>query len=86
MSGRALTLRQLRVEKGWPYSRQHTARLIKANKFLRPFKGAAGGTMNLFWEDEYDAFMAERAARRTGEAHAGKTADQSTDEKARAPP
>jgi hypothetical protein len=64
MARRALTLKQLKAEKGWPYSRQHTNRLIKADKFLRPFKGTAGGNLNLFWEDEYDAYMAERAAER----------------------
>jgi hypothetical protein len=56
MARRALTLKQLKAEKGWPYSRQHTNRLIKADKFLRPFKGTAGGNLNLFWEDEYDAW------------------------------
>jgi hypothetical protein len=44
------TFKTLKIERGWPYSRQHTYRLIKAGLFPAPMK-APGGKINL-WGDE----------------------------------
>lgn len=59
-----LTYRQLVDQKGWPYTRQHTDRLVKAGKFPRPIKAVEGGSKNLWDEAEYDALMAARVAAR----------------------
>jgi hypothetical protein len=61
-----LTYRQLK-ERGWPFSRQHTDRLIKEGKFLRPFKAVEGGKTNLWGEEEYEAHIRERMAARDTE-------------------
>jgi predicted DNA-binding transcriptional regulator AlpA len=63
-AGRALTLAQLRTEKGWTFSRQHTHRLVRAGSFPRPFKAHPNGAVNFYDEAEFDAFQAaQRAAR-----------------------
>jgi hypothetical protein len=56
--GRALTFRQLQ-ERGWPYTRQHTHRLVKAGKLTSPFKAYDGGRVNLYDERELAAFLRE---------------------------
>jgi hypothetical protein len=53
---RFLTFQQLRSEKGWPHSRQHTHRLAKAGKIPAPRKRPDGGSRNLWIESEWDAF------------------------------
>jgi hypothetical protein len=55
---RKLTFKQLKVEKGWPYSRQYTHRLIREGKIPRPKKRPDGGAINLWDEAEIDAFFA----------------------------
>jgi predicted DNA-binding transcriptional regulator AlpA len=47
---RIYTFKDLKPIKGWPYSRQHTTRLINAGRFPKPIK-APGGNLN-FWTDE----------------------------------
>ena len=54
--GRLLTFRQLGTVKGWPYSRQYTDKLVKAGKVPPPKKRPGGGTLNLWDEDEWDAY------------------------------
>jgi hypothetical protein len=55
---RWLTFRDLKLKKGWPHSRQHTARLAKAGKIPFPKKRPDGGSFNLWEEDEWDAYYA----------------------------
>jgi predicted DNA-binding transcriptional regulator AlpA len=55
---RILTFRELKPRKGWPYSRQHTHRLIRAGRFPRPRKLPGGGLFNIWDEDVIDAFLA----------------------------
>ena len=46
---------------GWPYSRTHTWRMMKAGKFVRCFK--LGNTRNshpVWWRREVLAWLAER--------------------------
>jgi hypothetical protein len=54
--GRKLTFRQLRVEKGWPHSRQWTNKLVKKGKMPAPKRRPDGGLLNLWDEDEFDAY------------------------------
>jgi hypothetical protein len=54
--GRKLTF--LKTEKGWPYSRQHTSRLVKNGKVPPPEKAYPGGLVNIWDEDVFDAFQA----------------------------
>jgi hypothetical protein len=51
------TFKTLRSERGWPYSRQHTQRLIKDGRFPKPRK-APGGTLNLWTEEQIDNYLA----------------------------
>jgi len=55
---RALTFRQLQAQ-GWPYTRQHTHRLVKAGKLPPPFKAYDGGRLNLYSENAMDTFLRE---------------------------
>jgi predicted DNA-binding transcriptional regulator AlpA len=44
------------VERGWPYSKSHTWRLIRAGKFPKPKKlGFGPNAKNVWPEDEYEA-------------------------------
>ena len=53
-------------EQGWPYTRTHTMRLIKAGKCPAP--ADAHGTI-IFWDgDEWDAYLRERFAKREASA------------------
>jgi hypothetical protein len=49
------TFKTLKSERGWPYSRQHTQRLIKNGRFPRPRK-APGGTLNIWTDEQIDAY------------------------------
>ena len=49
------TFQTLKSECGWPYSRQHTDRLIKAGRFSKP-KKAPGGSLNIWTEDQIDNY------------------------------
>jgi predicted DNA-binding transcriptional regulator AlpA len=50
-----LTFNNLR-ERGWPYSKSHTWRLIRAGKFPKPKKlGLGQNAKNVWPEDEYEA-------------------------------
>ncbi len=51
------TFKTLKSERGWPYSRQHTHRLIKAGRFPPP-KKAPGGALNIWTEDQIDHYYA----------------------------
>jgi predicted DNA-binding transcriptional regulator AlpA len=51
------TYKTLKLERGWPYSRQHTHRLIKAGRFPKP-KKAPGGTLNIWTDEQIDNFYA----------------------------
>jgi predicted DNA-binding transcriptional regulator AlpA len=45
-------------ERGWPYSKVHTWRLIKAGKFPQPKKlGLGDNGKNVWTEEEYDAAL-----------------------------
>jgi hypothetical protein len=55
---RWLTFKDLKTKKNWPYSRQHTKRLVDARKMPRPKKRPGGGLLNLWDEDEWDAYYA----------------------------
>jgi predicted DNA-binding transcriptional regulator AlpA len=57
---RKLTFQQLKTEKGWPYSRQHTHKLVKARRFPPPDKLYEGGLLNVWDEDAVDAHLAKR--------------------------
>ena len=59
---RVLTFRQLRAEKGIPYSRVHVDRLEKAGNFPRRIK--LGANSVAWFEDEVDAWLEERRAKR----------------------
>jgi hypothetical protein len=61
--GRKLTFPQLKSEKGWPYSRQHTHRLVTAGRFPPPDKLYDGGLLNVWDEDIVDAALASAPAR-----------------------
>jgi prophage regulatory protein len=56
----------LKEKKGWPYSRQHTYRLIRDGKFPKPIK--LGENRIAFSEDEVDACIKARMAERDSEA------------------
>jgi prophage regulatory protein len=60
-----LTFQDLKERKRWPYTRQHTARMVKEGRFPRPFKMESGG-INLWLESEIDAWFAERAKQARG--------------------
>jgi hypothetical protein len=52
-----LTFDDLR-QRGWPYSKVHTWRLIKAGKFVQPRKFGFGQNGKNVWpEDEYEAAL-----------------------------
>jgi hypothetical protein len=53
-----LTFKDLKASKGWPHSRQHTARLVKAGAIPLPKKRPGGGAINLWDEDEWDRYTA----------------------------
>ena len=59
---RLLTFKQLKTEKGHPYTREHTRRLVKAGKFPEPIK--VGDNRRAWVEDEYDAHLQRLAAQR----------------------
>jgi hypothetical protein len=63
---RKLTFQQLKIEKGWPYSRQHTHRLVAAGVFPQPGKLYDGGLLNVWDEDVVDAHMASRTDSESG--------------------
>jgi predicted DNA-binding transcriptional regulator AlpA len=50
--------------KGITWSREHTRRMWKAGKFPAPFKLSENGR-NIWNEDEVDAWLEERAGRRS---------------------
>lgn len=54
---RLYTFRSLKNERGWPYSRQHTQRLIKAGRFPKP-KKAPGGSFNIWTSEQIDEYYA----------------------------
>jgi predicted DNA-binding transcriptional regulator AlpA len=54
---KAYTFKTLKSERGWPYSRQHTHRLIKAGRFPPP-KKAPGGSLNIWTDDQIDDYYA----------------------------
>jgi predicted DNA-binding transcriptional regulator AlpA len=54
---RHLTLKQMR-ERGWPYSRAHTHRLVQAGKIPAPHKFYPGGRLNAWSEREFEDFLA----------------------------
>ena len=53
-----LTFKDLKIKKNWPYSRQHTKRLVDAGAIPRPKKRPGGGSLNLWDEEEWDAYYA----------------------------
>jgi hypothetical protein len=65
MSSRLLTFRELKAEKGWPHSRQYTAKLVKDGKIPAPRKRPGGGAINVWIEREWDQFQSTFASDRT---------------------
>lgn len=64
---RLLAFKQLRDEKGIPYSRDHLRRLCKAGRFPAPIPLSSSG--RICWlESEVDAWIAARAELRGGNA------------------
>jgi hypothetical protein len=61
---RILTFRDLKPLKGWPYSRQHTHRLIRAGRFPAPRKIYEGSQLNIWGEDVIDTYLAAVVAGR----------------------
>lgn len=55
---RLYTFKDLKPIKGWPYSRGHTTRLIKAGKFPKP-KKAPGGNLNIWTDEQIEAYYAQ---------------------------
>jgi len=62
MSSRLLTFRELKAEKGWPHSRQYTAKLVKDGKIPAPKKRPGGGSINLWDEGEWDEYQSTFAS------------------------
>jgi predicted DNA-binding transcriptional regulator AlpA len=62
---RKLTFADLKDLKGWPYSRQHTHKLIRAGHFPAPEKLYEGGQINVWDEATVDAHLASKAERDT---------------------
>ena len=58
VNGPKLTFRDLKTKKGWPYSRQHTHKLVKAGRFPTPDKLYEGGLLNVWDEDKIDTHLA----------------------------
>jgi predicted DNA-binding transcriptional regulator AlpA len=50
-----LTFENLKEQRGWPYSKSHTWRLIRAGKFPKPKKFNGPNSKNLWPEDEIEA-------------------------------
>lgn len=55
---RKLTFKDLKERKGWPYSRQHTHKLVAAGHFPAPDKLYEGGLINVWDEKVVDAYLA----------------------------
>jgi hypothetical protein len=66
--GRKLTFAQLKSEKGWPYGRQHTHKLVRDGHFPKPDKAYEGGLINVWDEDVVDAHLSDAASKTDGEA------------------
>jgi prophage regulatory protein len=60
---RLLIFPQLKTEKGVPYTNEHLARLEKREEF--PRRVPIGAARVAWLEEEVDAWIAKRAARRT---------------------
>jgi hypothetical protein len=60
--GRLLTFNQLKITKGWPHSRQYTNKLVREKRMPPPKKRPGGGALNLWDEDEWDAYYATFAS------------------------
>jgi len=54
---RLYTFQALKRERGWPYSRQHTDRMIEDGRFPHP-KKAPGGALNVWTSDQIDKIYA----------------------------
>jgi hypothetical protein len=66
---RKLVFPELKTKKGWPYSRQHTHKLVRAGRFPAPDKLYDGGLINVWDEDVIDAHLASTSTRKSdGEA------------------
>jgi hypothetical protein len=60
MSNRKLTFKQLKSVKGWPFGRQHTAKLVRDGKIPAPEKAypdAPSSALNVWDERTWDAFQ-----------------------------
>ena len=66
--GRKLTFQKLKTEKGWPYGRQHTSRLVKEGKIPPPEKPYPGALFNVWDEDTFDEFWASGKVNTNDEA------------------
>lgn len=61
---RLLTFRDLCTEKGHPYSRRHTERLIAQGKFPRPIKLGEGRAGRIAWDETvYDGYIVSKRDR-----------------------
>lgn len=57
---RVLTFKDLKTQKGWPYTAEHTRRLALEGKVPKPFKTRGIG-LNLWLNSEIDAYLAGQA-------------------------
>jgi hypothetical protein len=64
---KVFTYKALKIKWGWPYSRQHTHRLIKAGLFPPPMN-APGCKLNLWSDKEIDEYFARFERERTAPA------------------
>jgi prophage regulatory protein len=66
---RMLSFKQLKPEKGVPYTRQHLSRLEKTGQFPRRVRIGEGRFAQIFWlESEVDAWIEAWAAARDSKA------------------
>ena len=63
---RLLSFAELKSAKGIPYSRAHTHRLIKADRFPRPLKIGGPHGHNAWPEHEIDQYLESLIAERDG--------------------
>jgi hypothetical protein len=62
------TFKTLKSERGWPYSRQHTTRLVSLGRFPKP-KKAPGGALNIWTDEQIDSYYASLPSSETNDSN-----------------